>query len=203
MFLDYQNVYKGARETFGTEADDYTFGQIYPRRLGLLLCDRGRPIDPDRELELVRVFRGAPSSKHNPRGQAACQRQVDEWNSQARVEAVTRPLKYYLAGWTASGDQQWTAREKGIDVLIALSMLAGAINDEYDVAILMSGDSDLVPAIEQVLALGKRCEVASWSSADRKRGRITVPGHKVWCHWLDEGDYQHVSDPNDYATPRG
>ncbi|MGH9185657.1 MAG: NYN domain-containing protein, partial [Acidimicrobiales bacterium] len=55
----------------------------------------------------------------------------------------------------------YEAREKGIDVLIALHMVMGAVRDDYDVAVLASGDSDLVPAVEMVLDLGKRCEVAA------------------------------------------
>ncbi len=41
------------------------------------------------------VFRGKPSPRHSPKGQAACQRQVRFWHAQECVEAVTRPLKYY------------------------------------------------------------------------------------------------------------
>jgi uncharacterized LabA/DUF88 family protein len=40
--------------------------------------------------------------------------------------------------------------EKRIDVEIAVNFLADAINDHYDKAFILSGDSDLVPAIKLV-----------------------------------------------------
>lgn len=41
-------------------------------------------------------------------------------------------------------------REKGIDVKIATDLLVGAFDDKYDTAIVVSSDSDLVPAIDWV-----------------------------------------------------
>ena len=46
---------------------------------------------------------------------------------------------------------QWiTHEEKQIDVNMALQILDDAYNDKYDVAFIMSGDSDIVPAIKAV-----------------------------------------------------
>lgn len=201
VFLDYQNVYHGAREAFGRERDGHAVGQVFPRRVGVLLTDRGRVIDSERRLEKVVTFRGEPSSKHSPKGQAACDRQIRFWRAQAAVEAVTRPLKYYRY-CDEEGNEQWAPREKGIDVLIALAMVVGAIRDEYDVAVLFSCDSDLLPAIEQVRALGKRCEVAAWSGRGGHRSRLRLPGEELWCHWLDSSDYEMVEDTTDYTLPQ-
>jgi len=44
-------------------------------------------------------------------------------------------------------------REKGIDVSIALDLILLAIRGVYDVAVLVSSDSDLDVAVEQVLSL--------------------------------------------------
>lgn len=41
-------------------------------------------------------------------------------------------------------------REKGIDVKIAVDLIAGALDGKYDIAILVSSDTDLVPAIDWV-----------------------------------------------------
>jgi hypothetical protein len=48
--------------------------------------------------------------------------------------------------------------EKETDVNIAIAMLEGAVQDDYDVAILISGDSDLRPAVASVKRIcpGKR-----------------------------------------------
>lgn len=42
------------------------------------------------------------------------------------------------------------SREKGIDVKLAVDLMAGAIDDRYDTAIVVSSDTDLVPAIDWV-----------------------------------------------------
>lgn len=60
VFIDYQNVYNGARDAFGWRSAHFTLGQVLPRRLGVLLTDRGRVVEPARDLEKVMVFRGEP-----------------------------------------------------------------------------------------------------------------------------------------------
>src|SRR5216683_5803569 len=51
LFIDYQNAYKGARAAFGWQYDpDFTKGQLLPRRLGVLITDRGRVVEPSRSL---------------------------------------------------------------------------------------------------------------------------------------------------------
>lgn len=198
VFIDYQNVYMRAKELFAPPGAPFVEGQVYPRRLGVLLTQRGRSVDGERQLEFVKVFRGEPSPKHSPIGQAACQRQVRYWSSQAQVEAVTRPLHYYSAGYR-NGVEQFESREKGIDVLIALAIALGAERDEYDVAVLFSADTDLLPALEQARAAGKKVEVAAWKPDRGYASRLTLRG--MWCHYLGRTDYQMVADPTDYTRP--
>lgn len=203
VFIDYQNAYMRARESFGNpRSDPYTFGQVYPLRLGTLLNIKGLRVDPARELEHVRVYRGEPDAKHSRSGQAACQRQVSLWAAQDRVFPCTRPLHYRPTARDGAGRAvAWEAREKGIDVMIAIDMVMGAVRDEYDVAVLVSADTDLVPAIEAVLNLGKRAEVASWRPDEGWGSRLSLPGRNLWCHWLDHADFDHVRDEADYTKP--
>jgi uncharacterized LabA/DUF88 family protein len=201
VFIDYQNVYCGVRDAFGWRHGHYTLGQVFPRRLGLLLTQRGRSVDSARQLEKVMVFRGEPSAGYSRVGQAACQRQVRFWSAQGLVEPVTRPLKYYPVGSDASGQTRWEGREKGVDVLLALAMVMGAMRDEYDVAVLVSADTDLGPALETVCALGKRCEVAAWKPTVGYGSRLGASSN-VWCHWLTESDYRLVEDDTDYTRPQ-
>ena len=55
---------------------------------------------------------------------------------------------------------QGVAVEKGIDIMIATDLLTLAWNNLYDVAILVSGDSDFVYALQAVKNMGKYVEVA-------------------------------------------
>lgn len=53
--------------------------------------------------------------------------------------------------------------EKGVDVQIATDMLIGAYEDLYDVAILVSSDTDLIPAIKKIKHLKKEIEYIGFS----------------------------------------
>jgi len=48
--------------------------------------------------------------------------------------------------------------EKGVDVRIAVDLLVGAYENLYDTAVLVSSDTDLLPAMAKVRQLGKRIE---------------------------------------------
>jgi len=193
LFIDYQNVYKGARETFHELRASPQCGQIDPMRLGHLLVQRSA----GRTLTGVRVYRGRPDSEKDPKGYGANRRQSAVWEH-AGATVVTRALRY-PAAWPAEREE-----EKGIDVALALDFMAMAVHGEYDVGILMSTDTDLKPALEKVIALGgspfPRCEVAAWSSPDRHCRRLSIQKAKLWCHWLGLDDYRAVADPTDYVT---
>ena len=53
--------------------------------------------------------------------------------------------------------------EKGVDVKIAVDLLVGAYENMYDTAILISSDTDLIPAIQKVKHLGKKIEYIGFS----------------------------------------
>lgn len=48
-----------------------------------------------------------------------------------------------------------TYHEKGVDVRIAVEMIRYARQDKYDIAYLLSSDTDLAPAIEEIHSFGK------------------------------------------------
>ena len=53
--------------------------------------------------------------------------------------------------------------EKGVDVKIAVDLLVGAFENMYDVAILISSDTDLIPAIKKIKQIGKEVEYIGFS----------------------------------------
>ena len=70
-----------------------------------------------------------------------------------------------------------TTREKGIDVKLATDLIVGAVDDRYDTAIIVSSDSDLVPAIDWIrIKRNKKVEYIGFSILDKKDERnITKP----------------------------
>lgn len=58
-------------------------------------------------------------------------------------------------------------REKGIDVKLVTDLFIGAIDKKYDTAIIVSSDTDLVPAIDSVRhRLGRKIEYIGFSISD-------------------------------------
>lgn len=53
--------------------------------------------------------------------------------------------------------------EKGVDVNMSVDMLVGAYEKTYDTLILISSDTDLIPAIKKVKDLGKKVEYFGFS----------------------------------------
>lgn len=53
--------------------------------------------------------------------------------------------------------------EKGVDVKIATDMLIGAYDNLFDTAILLSSDTDLIPAIKHIRYLKKEIEYIGFS----------------------------------------
>lgn len=47
-----------------------------------------------------------------------------------------------------------TRRQKGVDTLITVDMLVGAVDRVFDVAILVAGDADFVPVVQEVKRRG-------------------------------------------------
>ena len=76
---------------------------------------------------------------------------------------------------------QGIAVEKGIDVMLATDLLYFAWNDFYDVAVLVSGDSDFAYALQAVKNMGKHVEVANFQSGVSK-------------DLLDVADNRHLLD---------
>lgn len=52
-------------------------------------------------------------------------------------------------------------REKGIDVMIVVDMIRMCLKDEYETAVLISGDADFIPALNIIKESGKNVIVAS------------------------------------------
>lgn len=194
LFIDGQNTYRGARESFfSRERQPAVNGQYDPMRLGELIAARGGPGEAVCTLSEVRVYTGRPDPEKDPRTYAAHMRQCSDWMRRG-VNVITRPLRY-PSEWPAL-----KAEEKGIDVAIAVDVVSLAVGAVYDIGVVMSTDTDLLPAIEFVRSRyggTRQVAVAAWRGAGGNR-RLSIPGANIWCHWLGRSDYDAVADFTDY-----
>jgi uncharacterized LabA/DUF88 family protein len=200
VFLDWQNVYKGAREAFCTLNAPHWHGQVDPVGLAQHLADDS-PFS--RRLHQVRIYRGQPDGKLDPRGYAASRRQHAAWQRSPLVTLITRPLRY-PQGWPAPGRIGERPQEKGIDVALALDFALMAVRGEYDVGILMSTDTDMKPALEAVASMGwspgPRADVAAWSATGQQNRRLAIPSRNLYCHWVGKDVYDQIADSTDYSV---
>ncbi len=195
MFVDWQNAYNRARDCFHHPGDPAWCGQINPMQLGHCLTRK----KPGRELKQVRVYRGIPANKHDPKGYAACRRQAAAWVAGAggpatnRLHIVLHPLQY-LSGKPP--------REKGIDVELAIDMAMMAVRGDYDVAILVSADTDLRPAINAVYDENGPnkpwVEIAGWRGPYDQRRITATPPRRAGGLWIEQADYDAMRDHTDY-----
>jgi len=72
------------------------------------------------------------------------------------------------------------SREKGIDVKIATDLIIGAVDKKYDTAILISSDTDLVPAIDVVRnRFHKKVEYVGFSMPKNNIYDSTEPSNRM------------------------
>jgi len=69
------------------------------------------------------------------------------------------------------------AREKGVDVSIAMDMLELAYNNAYDTAVLVSHDEDFCELVERVQRIGKSVDVCGF--VDRMSQRLIEAADRV------------------------
>ena len=191
VFVDYQNVFGTARQCFHRPPYWSSDGQVDPVRLGELLA--ARRLRPS-FLSQVRVYRGLPDATRQPEQYAANERQARAWSKDSRVHVVRRPLRY-PASWPRERPQ-----EKGVDVALAVDFVRLAVQGAYDAGIVMSTDTDLLPALEAadtIRTVGVRIEVAAWFGNGANR-RLAIGNQRPWCHHLRRDDYLAVRDVTDY-----
>jgi len=74
--------------------------------------------------------------------------------------------KLQKSGWTIKFGHMLKAdgyHEKGVDVQIAVDILIGAYENLYDTAILVSSDTDLIPALAKARSMKKKIEYIGFS----------------------------------------
>lgn len=80
------------------------------------------------------------------------------------------------------GHKYTTAEEKMTDINIAIQMLSDAMDDRYDKAILVSGDSDMAPIVEKVTQppIGKLVVVAFPPKRESRKLRSIAPYFTIY-----------------------
>lgn len=152
IFFDGQNLFRAVKTRFG-----YTFPNYDPVALAHFVCSR-----LNLKCDGIHFYTGI----HRPRENKFW---YDFWSLKLRVlgtrgvEVYSRPLAYADECVALSDGTQTrvrVAREKGVDIRLALDMVRLAREDEYDVAVLFSQDQDLSEAVTEIHRI--RTETGRW-----------------------------------------
>jgi uncharacterized LabA/DUF88 family protein len=140
VFIDGSNLYHALRSNFGRY--DLNFGEFVTK-----LCGQRR---------LYRAY--YYNVLQDPTQRA------DSHRDQQDFLAALRDTPYLEVRLGGTKLAQGVTVEKGIDVMLVTDLLNFAWSDRYDVAILVSGDSDFAYALQAVKNMGKYIEVAYFES---------------------------------------
>jgi len=165
LFVDGSNLFHSLWECYKTHILDI-------QELASKLCNLNR------ELKQIRYYYSPFIMGINPRMYRIQQKYIEKIKNYANVyisegKYVRKPIllkketmnkiKPYI-----TRDELWTYIEKGVDVKIAVDMIALGIANAYDTAILVSGDGDFVPVINKLKELKKIVQVAMIMNDNRK-----------------------------------
>ncbi len=142
IFIDGSNLYHSVQNNFGRHNINFT-------EFANKLC-AGRP------LFRVYYYNILQDPSQYPEGYRDQQEFLDSLRKTPYLEVRLGSTK------------KMTGVEKGIDVMIATDLLYFAWSGFYDVAILVSGDSDFTYAVQAVKNVGKHVEVAYFEGGASK-----------------------------------
>lgn len=146
IIIDGNNFYHRLKETFCLEAKLLDFR--YQDFVNWLARDR----NIIQKKYCVGVVRTKPDDEKGQRMRSDQQRLF------AKLRKDNWTIEY---GYLLSTDGKY--HEKGVDVQIAVDLLVGAYEDLYDTVILVTSDTDLIPAIAKARSMKKKVEYIGFS----------------------------------------
>ena len=187
VFFDGQNLYHGAKEAWApkpvVQGSPYGWPSYDVERLATALVSR----IPGRDLSKIRFYTGVPDPDQDRFWHGF-------WSNKLRY--LRSKGIYIYKGRLNPGGQ-----EKGVDVSIAIDLVSLTYEKAYDVAILVSSDWDLGPAVKlaRQIAMDQGRVVTFESAFPHEPGRYKrrgIPG-TTWVH-IDKALYDACHDSTDY-----
>lgn len=213
IVIDYQNVHLTAHGLFDRYRPPHE-SLIHPGQYAKNLIQRRNSIIRDRSeavLTEVDVYRGLPNAKHDPDFYGRNLAHKSQWERDPSIHVTHRPLKYtykYADDGTRATDGQGNfliakREEKGVDVLCALGLVRRSLEDDIDLVILCTQDTDLSHAIDEELHYGQaRVETTSWFAKGEYRRskeiRPSLKGIRIWNTRMGQREFFGSIDRTQY-----
>ena len=194
-FVDGQNLYFAARESFG-----YSYPNYDVKALSQALCTQN-----GWELRETRFYTGIPDEADNQRWHAFWTHKLAVMGRQG-VRIYSRPLRYRNKRVRLPDGSESTflsGEEKGIDVRLAIDVIRMAHRQEFDVAVIFSQDQDLSEVARELRQIAREqrrwIKVASaFPRSPTSANRRGIDG----TDWLpiDRATYDACLDRRDYRA---
>lgn len=145
VFFDGQNLFRCAKNVFG-----YSFPNFEPYLLAQAVCKLKKW-----HLDKMFFYTGIPDPKID-------RIWFDFWTNklafmgQNKVKTFSKQLRYHNEEFTLPDGSIITkqiAKEKGIDIRIAIDTIRFAISNEYDVALIFSQDQDFNEVAKEIRSI--------------------------------------------------
>lgn len=180
--IDGQNLFHLAKAAWGP-GPPYEYPSYDVEQLALALT----LMVPGGVLAETRFYTGVPS----PNQRSTLNR---FWNNKLR-HLRNQGIVVYRGAINRGG------QEKGVDVSLALDLVDATYQQKYDVAIIVSQDSDFGPAVRLAkrIAAGQQRQLQFLSAFPFAQGRVYhrgVPG-TTWVH-ISKSIYDSCFDPANY-----
>lgn len=140
VFIDGSNLYHVLGEVCGRH--DLSFGRFAEKLVG------------DRSLVRTYYYNIRQDSERDP----------NVASEQGKFLQTMYDTPYLEVRMGVSKRHGETMVEKGVDVFMATDLVAFAFMDQYDTAVVVSGDGDFFPAIQTAKNQGKHVEVAAFDN---------------------------------------
>jgi len=201
VFIDGQNFYHSVRERLSFRHPNFDVEKI--ANLCVLKIPHVSQIKQVR-LGYVRFYTGIHESSRNSKLHNFWTKKLAVIGSRPNTKVFSRALRYTNSKISVDGNRTsvFVAREKGIDVRIAIDMLNGALYDQYDIAVLVSLDNDFIEVFKEI---DERVQVNTGRSILLACAYPVVTGKEhgisANCRWLKitKEEYSSCIDPITYV----
>lgn len=134
---------------------------------------------PGQQLVKVRYF--TARVRGNPEAAARQGRYIDALRARGGLEIIEGSFLRKQTGCRACGRSWPVVEENGTDVALAVGLVEDGFRDVFDTALVISGDSDLAPAIETVSRLPRRTRIVAVFPRSANRRCSTGWRPLTWC----------------------
>ncbi len=196
-YIDGQNLFNAVKEAFGYPYPNYNI-----RQLAETIC-----VQQSWDLTGICFYTGIPNPDIDPKRNHFWVAKLSAMGTR-NIHTYSRPLRYSNQSIKASDGTLTTAlvgREKGIDIRLALDVVRGALENQYDVAVIFSQDQDLSEVADEIRKIARRDDrwikvgcAFPFSPTSRNRRGIN---RTDWIR-VDRATYDTCIDPNDYRRKK-